>query len=301
MAPDGESSAILHSTGSNLADPSAVREWLGASYHAKQLALLDKFETELRLGRLSTTSNLPAGAVPASIQKMDRRAVTAHTVELLKVMIGGTRWKTPAELVGLLRGLGKELHSAGGFREPAIGNVVRRIIAAVREEVMNSTGAEEANTTKNTVSRSKQNDRSLESMLWALPQHVKPHGRSVSGQRLGSASTLHQRTGSSGETSADADSQGVPSLDLPPQFYQARPDLKQSIMEVIQELMSDLEDLFKNINDQVTNHIHADEVILTYGPSKTVELVSSHEVISDVANTFCNFQEDFIIPRMQLP
>lgn len=36
--------------------------------------------------------------------------------------------------------------------------------------------------------------------------------------------------------------------------------------------MSDLEDIHRNINDQATSHIHAGEIVLTYGKSKTVEL-----------------------------
>jgi len=43
-------------------------------------------------------------------------------------------------------------------------------------------------------------------------------------------------------------------------------------MEAIQEIMSDLEDIHRNINDQATSHIHAGEIVLTYGKSKTVEL-----------------------------
>ena len=136
MSPSNEDSQSTHP----MADPSVVRAWLKAPYHAKQLALLDKFEMELRLGRLTATSAGATSSISSSGPRMDRRAVTVRTVELLKTMIGGTRWRTPAELVSLLRGVGRELHSAGGFREPAIGNVVRRIIAAVREEVMNSTG-----------------------------------------------------------------------------------------------------------------------------------------------------------------
>lgn len=61
------------------------------------------------------------------------------------------------------------------------------------------------------------------------------------------------------------------SLNLPPVFFQPpRSDLKQSIMEAIQEITSDLEDLHKTINDQAKNHIHSGEVILTYGKSDTV-------------------------------
>lgn len=212
--------------------PSKVREWLSAPHHSKQLALLDQFEMELRLGRLATTSK-------------DRRAITVRTVELLKFMIGGTRWRTPAELLQLLRGLGRELQMAGGFREPAIGNVVRRILAAVREEV-NTT--EDANAKRTT-------SHSLESMLWALPQHVKPTR----------TRPTHQRSESFGD---------IPEvMELPPQFYQPRPDLKQSVMEAIQEISSDLEDLHKNISEQATNHIHSGEVVLTYGSSRTVKTV----------------------------
>ena len=32
-------------------------------------------------------------------------------------------------------------------------------------------------------------------------------------------------------------------------FYQPRPDLKQAVLETIQEIMSDLEDWHKNISD----------------------------------------------------
>jgi len=214
--------------------PSNVRAWLSAPHHSKQLALLDQFEMELRLGRLAASTST------------DRRAVTVRTVELLKIMIGGTRWRTPAELLQLLRGLGRELQSAGGLREPAIGNVVRRILAAVREEVVNTT--EDVNAKRTT-------SHSLESMLWALPQHVKPSR----------TRPTHQRSESFGDIPED--------MELPPQFYQPRPDLKQSIMEAIQEITSELEDLHKNINDQATNHIHAGEIVLTYGSSRTVKAV----------------------------
>lgn len=262
-----------------MTDSFPVRDWLAAPYHSKQLSLLDKFEIELRLGRLSTNSSgagTPTITTPG--RRPDRRTVTVRTVELLRSMIGGTRWKTPAELVNLLRGLGRELHSAGGYREPAIGNVVRRIIAAVREEVMNGAATTEpsdsvgmqATGSKLNIARSKQHDRSLESMLWALPQHIKPINRGVSNQSRTSQDDSHKRAGSISEP---IETESTSSLDLPPQFYSSRPDLKQSLMEVIQEITSDLEDLHKNISDQATNHIHAGEVILAYGRSRTVELV----------------------------
>ena len=248
----------LSKTMAPLSDPTAVRSWL-AENHPKQLALLDKFEIELKLERLSTLSSI---SERERQQRMDRRALTRRTVDFLKTMIGSTRWRNPAQLVALLRGLGRELHSAGGFREPAIGNVVRRIIAAVREEVMNGTTADDQDGTISSSKPRSKNDRSLESMLWALPQHVKP-SRGVMIQQP------QQRTQRSESMSDDF----IETSDLPPPFFQNRPDLKQSVMEAITEITSDLEDLHKNINDQATSHIHAGEIILTYGRSKTVELV----------------------------
>lgn len=40
----------------------------------------------------------------------------------------------------------------------------------------------------------------------------------------------------------------------------------------VDEILSDLEDLHKNINEQAVNHIHSGEIILTSGRSKSVEL-----------------------------
>ena len=217
MAPEGESNPTASVI---MADPSDVRDWLGR-HHPKQLSLLDKFEIELRLGRLSTPSKSSISVADRS-RRMDRRAVTARTVELLKTMIGGTRWRTPAQLMALLRGLGRELNSAGGFREPAIGNVVRRIIAAVREEVMNGAITDDQDGIGTSKSRNK-NDLSLESMLWALPQHVKPSR----GVTIPQPQQRSQRSESLGDA--------LEASDLPPQFFQNRPDLKQSVMEAIQE------------------------------------------------------------------
>jgi translation initiation factor eIF-2B subunit beta len=241
MTPSGDTSVLSSS------DPTHVRGWLAAN-HPRQLALLDQFELELRLGRITTSSTAAArsSALPTSeyggmFGTSDRRLVTSRTLELLKSLIGSTRWKNAAQLLLLLRGLGCELHSVGGFREPAIGNVVRRIMAAVREEAV--------------VKNSPKDRLSLQSMLWVHPQHIKP-----------TRSQSQRRSDSFSETDSFH-------TDLPASFYSNRPDLKQAVMEAIQEIMTDLEDLHKNIDEQATDHIHAGEIILTYGRSKTVEMV----------------------------
>ena len=253
-------------------DAWSVRDWLREK-HPKQLALLSQFEMQLRMGRLTTTSSSSS-----ALKTPDGRlALTLRTVEILKTLIGSTRWKSPAQLLAILRGFGREADAAGGFREPAIGNVVRRVISAVREEVLSGSVAiaESDKNKPQAAVRGRQDRSSLESMLWSLPQHVKsntnrslqhsssqdqPHRRSGRSESVGSVSDIMEK-----QTMSDY------SYNLAPVFFQPpRSDLKQSIMEAIQEITSDLEDLHKTINEQATSHIHSGEVILTYGKSDTV-------------------------------
>eukprot|EP00529_Nitzschia_sp_RCC80_P018605 CAMPEP_0113471112 /NCGR_PEP_ID=MMETSP0014_2-20120614/16808_1 /TAXON_ID=2857 /ORGANISM="Nitzschia sp." /LENGTH=501 /DNA_ID=CAMNT_0000363733 /DNA_START=43 /DNA_END=1548 /DNA_ORIENTATION=- /assembly_acc=CAM_ASM_000159 len=246
-----------------------VRRWL-KDRHPKQLMILERFETDLatHAGVTGSTGNTSG--------KDLRLAKALKTIELLKIMIGSTRWKNPAQLVAILKALGRELDSAGGRREPVVGNAVRRIIAAVREEVMSSTlttaGATAENTAPSTAAAARLDP--FESILWALPQQVKTTGRS--GSKLPTSNDQQQQPAH--HASARAASIGSvsdaleESSNLPPVFFEpSRPDLKQSIMEAIQELTSDVEDVYKNISQQASNHIHSGEIILTYGRSSTVE------------------------------
>jgi translation initiation factor eIF-2B subunit beta len=300
MAPSAEEAL---STLASIDTPSPdVRAWM-AKQHPKQLALVDRFQMELRLGRLSTSSSTTNMSSTVTWDASDRRLMTSRTVELLRTLIGSTRWKNAAQLMVLLRGVGRELHAAGGFREPAIGNVVRRIMCAVRDEVAAAADAPiPGNNNKNDNDDNDDNDNddedmakidemavalpptgrpmrdrgnalSLSTMLWAHPQHVKsarPSGNRSSNLRSDSFSSVGSGGGGATATPANANAGDLP---FPPIFYANRPDLRQTIMEAIQEIMSDLEDMHKNINDQATSHIHAGEIILVYGKSRTIELV----------------------------
>ena len=205
-------------TGIQSDPPSDVRRWL-QQHHRKQLALLDRFLLELRRGSLSRVESSNS----SSHVYQDRRVVTHRTVDLLRHMIGSTKWESsPAHLLALLRGLGRELQAAGGSREPAIGNVVRRIMAAVREEASRSVVPTEptGEASRSSSSGVPGSGRlSLQSMLWALPQHVKKSSRTLQNKGTGD----HQRQ----ESFADADVE----TEYPASFYTERPDLKSSVME----------------------------------------------------------------------
>ncbi|KAL3915995.1 MAG: hypothetical protein SGILL_005381 [Bacillariaceae sp.] len=255
---------------STKSDAWSVREWLREK-HPKQLALLSQFEMQLRMGRLSSSSS-------SSPQDQDGRlALTLRTVDILKTLIGSTRWKSPAQLLAILRGFGREADAAGGFREPAIGNVVRRVIAAVREEVLcGAVAVADNDKNKPGAARGRLDRSSLESMLWSLPQHIKSTSNRGLTLQHSNSQEQHRRSGRSESIGSEGDvteqqTMSEYSYDLPPVFFQPpRSDLKQSIMEAIQEITSDLEDLHKTINEQATNQIHSGEVILTYGKSDTV-------------------------------
>lgn len=290
-------------------DPDKVRSWLKKHAHGKQLAVLDAFLQELRLKRLTLQQQqqAPAAAADNTTQQQqqqyaDPRWTMVHkTVNLLRHMIGSTAWKTAAELLLLLRGLGRELQAAAGAREPATGNMVRRIMAAVREEAMREaqeaaaavhninnndllspTTAAAANAV-NAESSAGGGRLSLQSMLWALPeQHHHPvrstssssGGNTMSGRPSSSRHLTTTTTGAQRQESLASEEEMKAGHDCyyPVSFYVSRPNLKAAVMEACQEIMTDLEDLHRNINEQVTNHIHAGEIILTCGSSKTVEM-----------------------------
>lgn len=311
-----------------------VRAWLNKN-NPKQLALLDRFEMELRLGRLSTSSkqkgkdeslsNGSGGAGGdtknyAGVKAIDRRQVTSKTVLLLRNLVGNTKWKNAAQLMALLRGIGKDLHAAGGGKEPAIANIVRRIMCAVRDEVATAEAAEaqamssssnldlhaggdgnsmqpidedstadQSESVSLPVGRNKRGGKdtaaaaatasstatisrmSLTSMLWAHPQHLtnmKGTTSTVSG-----TGTRSKRSDSFSSVDSAPDPLDMSEYgdDFPPSFYANRPYFRPAVMEAIGEIMNDLEDLHKNIDEQASAHIHAGEVILTYSRSKTVE------------------------------
>jgi translation initiation factor eIF-2B subunit beta len=224
-------------------DPAVVRAWL-ARHHRPQLALLDRFLAELRLRRQTDVDD-------------DRRKVVLQTVELLKHVLGGpTSYKSAAELLWILRAVGYQVQHASNGREPA--NVIRRIMAAVRQEAVTEGKAATATTAGSSSSTTTDNRLSLQSMLWALPQHIK-------------TSTTSSTSSSLPNVPSQQESLAAAEKEFPDIYYKERPDLKQSVMEILQETLSDLEDTYNSINEQVTNHIHAGEVILTCGKSRTTE------------------------------
>jgi translation initiation factor eIF-2B subunit beta len=257
-------------------DQVPVREWL-VLHHRKQLTLLDKFLLDLRVGRLAN-NNSSNYHNHNNVSFPDRRVIVHKTLEVLRQFIGGTKWKSAAHLLTLLRWVGHELHQAtgGGTREPALLNVVRRLMAVVREEAVREDSPPTTTTTSDAQASSfalasqstsppQQRPSLAFAMLWSLPQKPKMRERQDS---MASETDVYASTSSMHSTN-----------DYPALYYQHRPDLKSILMEAMEEFMNDVQDMHKLINDQATQFIHPNDsagqsapVILTCGRSRTVAL-----------------------------
>ena len=284
-------------------DPTQLRLWLRQNGHRRNIVLLDTFLHELRLQAANSNSTPPqqlveGGGGNTSMKSNsvggNRYKMVHKTLNLIRHLVGSTSWKTAAEILCVLRAIGSEIVATSGTfqHDPSIENIIRRVMAAIREEaIREDQDAVTADITDASVTSSSGGRLSLQSMLWVLPQQQKSNhpvrGSSRHGSNIGSgkrnSSTVSQRQESlaSEEEMKSFLQQSQQSYFYPSSYYTVRPNFKVTIMEAVQEILSDLEDMYQNINDQVTSYIHAGEIILTCGNSHTIELFlkSAHSKI----------------------
>ena len=172
-----------------------------------------------------------------------------QTVNLCRHFIGSTSWTTPAELLFLLRGVGDEIRAVY-TEDPAVVNMVRRILAAVREET--------ARQHDNDASRPKDEVSSL--LLWTLPQNVSSRHHPVAQ----SSSERHESVGGENElVTSDT-------LSYPESYYARHPQLKEIILEAVHEIYNELVDMRDAVAEQVPQQIHSGDVILVCGRGLTL-------------------------------
>jgi translation initiation factor eIF-2B subunit beta len=129
--------------------------------------------------------------------------------------MGTCRWTTAAELMSVVKRVGKALVDAQPL-QLVVGNVVRRILFIIREE-------------------------------------HKTKLREVRAREGGSTASLSDDGEAGNELEASV------------------PGLRTGVMEAIGELQLELDNVYNEICELALEHIHANEVILTVGRSKTVE------------------------------
>jgi translation initiation factor eIF-2B subunit beta len=221
-------------------------------------------------------------------KQLSRRKVTGSynvamkTIDLLHKAILNSKADTADQLIAQIHALGKTLINAAP-QELAVGNAVRRVLATIYTESSHSIherkseAAEpgmpedvELHTTRLTVEQ----DRSLHKLLDAGNEHVA--------RTQVSEST--DREGPMGDASAR---QKLRSTRVA--------DIKSAVLGEIEELVDDLSSVNIHVADQALEHIHANEVILTFGKSSTVSqfLVEAAKIrafqviVAESAPSFC--------------
>jgi len=61
------------------------------------------------------------------------------------------------------------------------------------------------------------------------------------------------------------------SEDFQEDFTDSIRELKASVIEAINELLEEIKNLYRNVADQAIEHIHSNEVVMTFGRSRTVQ------------------------------
>ncbi|KAJ1639555.1 hypothetical protein T492DRAFT_935840 [Pavlovales sp. CCMP2436] len=177
--------------------------------------------------------------------KLRRRQITGfhqtapRTAELVRSVVVQTRWQTPAQLIERIQHVGAELVRAAP-QELCIGNIVRRVLHIVREEVDGLV-------------------RERERASGGAGSAADSDQQSA----FSTAPSLHNLLAADGSKEGLA---GAPELGLA-----AAHEIKQPIIDGVNELIDELGSLVAAIAEQAPEHIHAREVILTFGKSKIVE------------------------------
>ncbi|KTW26696.1 hypothetical protein T552_02702 [Pneumocystis carinii B80] len=170
--------------------------------------------------------------------------VAVETALLLRQVVSTARWTDVNQLISQLQKLGSKLIEAQP-KEFVSGNIVRRVLFLIREEFNNATDETELE---------KPSDEQL----------IKS---SIEGNL--------ERITSSPIYSSMLNLLGKPS-DYEPNVSQKftnriNVDLRPIFIQGIQDIIDELEKTHSDIAAQAMDHIHSNEIIMTYGASKTIE------------------------------
>jgi translation initiation factor eIF-2B subunit beta len=215
-------------------------------------------------------------------------AVSRATAEVLRQIVASTRWSNAKVLIESVKTVGRKLIAAKPL-ELAIVNTVRRVLHIIREEYANTQLETEEEETK----------RSGTSLTSSV-------GVTIPTFSLNSPTTPTPTTptsSSSGDSLLRRSTSFAPSLAVSTDTLLRRPsarlldpagpslvrvleadesnaqedltrtysNLKASIVEALQEMIDELSAMSRSIADQAIEHVHANEIIMTFGRSRTVE------------------------------
>lgn len=194
-----------------------------------------------------------------------------ETANLLRTVISNSRWTNAKNLLQTIKEITARLIQAQPV-EFAVGNVSRRIMRLIKEEykgitIVAKNGQSQSNLLSPSLGSSghgREWSTVSNDAMDIIPEFDFPEGSANGNNRMSVISTISNISDSSMYNlfaQPDAD------IDYSRQLF----SLKQSIIQAVNELIDELEAVGSNIASQALDHIHANEVILTVGRSRTVE------------------------------
>ncbi|KAI9030797.1 hypothetical protein CLU79DRAFT_731532 [Phycomyces nitens] len=200
--------------------------------------------------------------VESFISRLKRRQVIGsyevakETAVLLRQAVSTTRWKDVNSIIETITELGGRLAMAQP-KELAVGNIVRRVLKVIREVAQGELedGVADVDEDDSEGYTSEEEDVALKGKLQSSTSSI--------------VSSLNERPPLITQSSmfrllADVG----PKSDEKKGNYNLKPLI---IQEINEEIIADLESVYKGIADQAVDYIHANEVIMTIGRSRTVE------------------------------
>ena len=172
--------------------------------------------------------------------KSDTLSIARKTLEIMRTLVATSNTKDVHALIQMIKHAGATMVAAQPH-ELVIGNMVRRVLATVREELASAELQKEAGEL----------------------QKADGSGRG-------------ERTSAGGDAGPTAGPAAGPSLmklldapDAPDYSRQPAKALKGPILEGINEVLEELSSVAAHIAEQAIEHIHSNEVILTHGRDPT--------------------------------
>ena len=206
--------------------------------------------------------------------------VALATVENLKRVVGGTRWRRASEIINTVKLVGADLVRAQPV-ELSAGNIVRRVLHVIREEYREKLAAQLVGahvSSSSSSSSSPSSSSSASSFASSSAFDDNDASSSVPASARALAACLRQRSPSP-VTSPSALHKSASTLDLriatstpsEKQFGSVEiKGMKSDVIGAIDEIIEELKDRISPIASLANDHIHNHDVILTCGYSTTL-------------------------------
>ncbi|GME88883.1 hypothetical protein B5S31_g3416 [[Candida] boidinii] len=215
---------------------------------------------------MSSTSKIDSNVlVETFVSKLKRRQITGsyqvalETCHLLMRVISSSRWNTPDEFIKLIRSVGSTLVRAQP-REFSAGNIVRRVLAIIRDEVNETHSSLPSNNNNN-------NNNNKNNALNSAPVNTSMF------QLLSTDSTSKTNI-INNNTNNTNNQQQVTSIPLTTSasLKAHNQDLRSVVIQGIRELIDEIVSVHENIELMTVDLIHDNEVLLTPTPGSTTVL-----------------------------